>query len=304
MPASRAPHERALRPMLAAIAHRGPDGEGISAFTACRGAERVVLGHRRLAIIDPDGSRQPMVDEAARLALTFNGEIYNFRELRGELEKLGHRFMRDSDTEVLLRAYQQWGSDAVTRLRGQFAFAIWDGAAERLVLARDRFGEKPLFLREAAGGLFFASEIKALARAPLPAPQIDPAAIWECLAYRYVPGPATLFKGIRKLPPATLAVWESGRLRETRYWTPPDREPRRGPAPRDPVGEFAARLEETVHLEMESDVTFGAFLSGGIDSSTIVALMCRFGTRASIDAAIVMRSPRSSRLSGSQLVWS
>src|SRR6185437_645324 len=139
--------------------------------------------HRRLAIIDPDGSRQPMVDEAARLALTFNGEIYNFRELRGELEKLGHRFTRDSDTEVLLRAYQQWGAEAVTRLRGQFAFAIWDGAAERLVLARDRFGEKPLFLREAAGGLFFASEIKALLAVARPA--VDPGALWDCLAYRY-----------------------------------------------------------------------------------------------------------------------
>ena len=279
VPAGRSPHERALRPMLEAIAHRGPDGEGVCAFTAPRGGERVALGHRRLAIIDPDGSRQPMLDEPAQLALTFNGEIYNFRELRAELAKLGHRFARDSDTEVLLRAYQQWGIGAVTRLRGQFAFAIWDGARERLVLARDRFGEKPLFLREAAGGLFFASEIKALARAPLAAPQIDPAAIWECLAYRYVPGPRTLFKEIRKLPPATIAVWENGRLRETRYWTPPDREPRRGPAPRDPVGEFAARLEETVHLEMVSDVPFGAFLSGGIDSSTVVALMCRFGTR-------------------------
>jgi asparagine synthase (glutamine-hydrolysing) len=279
MPASRAPHERAVRPMLEAIAHRGPDGEGICAFNAARGAERVVLGHRRLAIIDPDGSRQPMLDEAARLALTFNGEIYNFRELRAELEKLGHRFSRDSDTEVLLRAYQQWGTDAVTRLRGQFAFAIWDGAAERLVLARDRFGEKPLFLHEANGALVFASEIKALLRAPIAAPQIDPAGIWQCLAYRYVPGPGTLFQGIRKLPPASVAVWENGRLRETRYWTPPDRQPRRAPAPRDPVGEFAARLEETVHLEMVSDVPFGAFLSGGIDSSTVVALMCRFGAR-------------------------
>jgi asparagine synthase (glutamine-hydrolysing) len=279
MPASRAPHERAVRPMLEAIAHRGPDGEGICAFSAARGGERVVLGHRRLAIIDPDGSRQPMLDEAARLALTFNGEIYNFRELRAELAKLGHRFSRDSDTEVLLRAYQQWGADAVTRLRGQFAFAIWDGAAERLVLARDRFGEKPLFLHEANGALVFASEIKALLRAPVAAPRIDPAGIWQCLAYRYVPGPGTLFQGIRKLPPASVAVWENGRLRETRYWTPPDRQPRRAAAPRDPVGEFAARLEETVRLEMVSDVPFGAFLSGGIDSSTVVALMCRFGAR-------------------------
>jgi asparagine synthase (glutamine-hydrolysing) len=279
MPASRAPHERALRPMLEAIVHRGPDGEGVRAFAAPRSDQRVVLGHRRLAIIDPNGSRQPMVDEQAGLALTFNGEIYNFRELRAELEKHGHRFERDSDTEVLLHAYRQWGAECVPRLRGQFAFAIWDAPRERLFLARDRFGEKPLFLREAAGGLYFASEIKALLRAPLGAPEIDPAAIWECLAYRYVPGPRTLFKGIRKLPPATAAIWERGRLRETRYWTPPDRNPWRGPAPADPVGEFRARLKETVELEMVSDVPFGAFLSGGIDSSTVVALMCGFGTR-------------------------
>ncbi len=279
MPAGRAPHERALRQMLAAIVHRGPDGEGACAFSAARGGERVVLGHRRLAIIDPNGSRQPMVDDAAGLALTFNGEIYNFRELRAQLEKHGHRFERDSDTEVLLRAYQQWGTECVQRLRGQFAFAVWDGQRERLFLARDRFGEKPLFLREAAGGLYFASEIKALLRAPAAAPEIDPAAIRECLSYRYVPGPRTLYKEIRKLPPASAALWENGRLRETRYWTPPDREPWRGPAPADPVGEFRARLEETVRLEMVSDVPFGAFLSGGIDSSTVVALMCGFGTR-------------------------
>ena len=280
VPAARAPHERALRPMLEAIVHRGPDGEGVCAFGAAHGGERVVLGHRRLAIIDPEGSPQPMVDAAAGLALTFNGEIYNFRALRAELEKLGHSFARDSDTEVLLRAYQQWGPEAVGRLRGQFAFAVWDAARERLFLARDRFGEKPLFLREAAGGLFFASEIKALLRAPMERPAHDLGALWDCLAYRYVPGPRTLFRGVRKLPPATYAIWEAGRLRETRYWTPPDRHALYEGAQRpDVVSEFRGRLEEAVHLEMVSDVPFGAFLSGGIDSSTVVALMCRFGAR-------------------------
>jgi asparagine synthase (glutamine-hydrolysing) len=279
MPAARAPHERSLRPMLAAIAHRGPDGEGIASFVAAKSGERVALGHRRLAIIDPQGSSQPMVDARAGLALTFNGEIYNFRELRGALEKLGHAFERDSDTEVLLRAYQQWGPDAVGRLRGQFAFALWDGPRERLFLARDRFGEKPLFLYEAIGGLYFASEIKALLRAPAARPALDTAAMWDCIAYRYVPGPSTLFQGVRKLPPGSSAIWQRGRLQETRYWTPPDRHAWRGTPPGDPVGEFRARLEDTVRLEMVSDVPFGAFLSGGIDSSTIVALMCRFGTQ-------------------------
>src|SRR3989442_1281414 len=149
-PAASAPEERALQPMLDALVHRGPDGAGSCFYSAERGAYRVALGHRRLAIIDPNGSRQPMRDDAAGLALTFNGEIYNFRELRAELETHGHAFERDSDTEVLLRAYQQWGTQCVHRLRGQFAFAVWDARAERLFLARDRFGEKPLYLYETA----------------------------------------------------------------------------------------------------------------------------------------------------------
>jgi len=144
-----APEEAALHPMLDAISHRGPDGAGTCSFAA--GGYQVALGHRRLAIIDPQGSPQPMRDAAAGLALTFNGEIFNFRELRDTLEKSGYRFARDSDTEVLLRAYQHWGTHVVQHLRGQFAFAIWDGHKERLFLARDRFGEKPLYLYESNG---------------------------------------------------------------------------------------------------------------------------------------------------------
>jgi len=166
-PTASAPEERALQPMLDALYHRGPDGAGSCFYSAERGAYRVALGHRRLAIIDPNGSRQPMRDDAAGLALTFNGEIYNFRELRAELEAHGHAFERDSDTEVLLRAYQQWGTQCVQRLRGQFAFAVWDARAERLFLARDRFGEKPLYLHEANGALYFASETKAPSNVPM-----------------------------------------------------------------------------------------------------------------------------------------
>ena len=201
-----------LRSMLSAIAHRGPDDEGMSQFHCSGTGHEVFLGHRRLAIIDPNGARQPMCDVDAGLAVTFNGEIYNFRELRDELSRLGYSFARDSDTEVLLRAYQHWECKVVDHLRGMFAFAIWDARRERLFLARDRFGEKPLFLHENANGLYFASEIKALLRVPGITAEVNPKAVWDYLSYRYVPGPGTLFGGIRKLMPGTMAVWERGRL--------------------------------------------------------------------------------------------
>jgi len=280
--AASAPDERALQPMLEALRHRGPDGVGSCSFSAGQGAWRVALGHRRLAIIDPEGSRQPMRDDAAGLALSFNGEIYNFRALRAELEQHGHRFERDSDTEVLLRAYQQWGTQCVRRLRGAFAFAIWDAHKERLFLARDRFGEKPLYLHEAAGALYFASEIKALLRLPQLSREVDAAAVWDYLAYRYVPGPRTLLQAVRKLPPATTALWHRGHLQETRYWTPPDKFPCprvSGFADHEIPAAFLERLGEAVELQMVSDVPFGAYLSGGLDSSVLVALMTRHCSR-------------------------
>jgi len=261
--------------MLTALAHRGPDGHG-TYLAQTRDGSEVFLGHRRLAIIDPEGGHQPMVDGAAGLALVFNGEIYNFRELRQELQALGHRFALDSDTEVLLRAYQQWGTNALPRLRGMFAFALWDGPRQRLFLARDRFGEKPLFLRQNASALFFASEIKALLCVGDQGAGVDLEAVQDYLAYRYVPGPRTLFAGIRKLPPGTALLWEDGRIREWRYWDAPDR--KAGPpaaGSHEAVPAFLERLEEAVRLQMVSDVPFGAFLSGGLDSSMIVALMSR-----------------------------
>ncbi len=267
--------EDALAAMLQAITHRGPDDQGTVRFRSVTGHE-VFLGHRRLAIIDPEGARQPMCDSASGVALTFNGEIYNFRELRDELSACGYCFTRDSDTEVLLRAYEHWGGAVVDHLRGMFAFAIWDARNERLFLARDRFGEKPLFLHEDASGLYFASEIKALLRIPGFEVGVDLDAVWDYLAYRYVPGPKTLFRGIRKLLPGTVATWEAGKLTERRYWSAPDRSASAftGPPP-DAVAAFLQRLDEAVRLQMVSDVPFGAFLSGGLDSSTIVALMSR-----------------------------
>ncbi len=268
-----------LESMLQAIAHRGPDGQGACAYVCAGTGHQVFLGHRRLAIIDPQGARQPMCDDAAGLALTFNGEIYNFRELRKELGSLGYVFKRDSDTEVLLRAFQHWGSDVVRHLRGMFAFAIWDARNERLFLARDRFGEKPLYLYEDASGLYFASEIKALLRIPGVRPAVDLQSVWDYLAYRYVPGPKTLFGGIRKLLPGTFAIWQRGKVREQRYWSAPDRNLRAPVQPQpDAVENFLARLDGAVKMQMVSDVPFGAFLSGGLDSSAIVALMSRHNT--------------------------
>jgi len=272
--------EDTLESMLHAIAHRGPDDQGAARFRCASTGHHVFLGHRRLAIIDPEGARQPMCDSEAGLALTFNGEIYNFRELREELRRFGYRFTRDSDTEVLLRAYQHWGREVVHRLRGMFAFAIWDARNERLFLARDRFGEKPLFLYENGSGLYFASEVKALLRVPGVKTSVNLEAVWDYLAYRYVPGPKTLFTGIRKLMPGTAAAWERGKLEEQRYWTAPDRSPCRLQQPqRDAVAAFLYRLDEAVKLQMVSDVPFGAFLSGGLDSSTIVALMSRHNSK-------------------------
>jgi asparagine synthase (glutamine-hydrolysing) len=268
-----------LERMLQVIEHRGPDGHGAREF-AGPADWRVFLGHRRLAIIDPDGARQPMCDDAAQLALTFNGEIYNFRELRAQLEAMGHRFTRDSDTEVLLRAYQQWGEQCAERLRGMFAFAIWDGRNQRLFMARDRFGEKPFFLLEDADGVYFASEIKSLLQLPRAKPDVNLSAVWDYLAYRYVPGPRTLFRGIRKLAPGTCATWHAGKLTERRYWIAPDRSPQRhSDLNGNAVPAFLDQLDQAVKLQMVSDVPFGAFLSGGLDSSTIVALMTRHNSK-------------------------
>jgi asparagine synthase (glutamine-hydrolysing) len=263
--------------MTTAIAHRGPDGSGQCAVASSDGAWRGFLGHRRLAIIDLAGGVQPMEDVNQRAALVFNGEIYNFREIRRDLEAEGCQFKTNSDTEVLLAAYLAWGSGCVGRLRGMFAFAVWDRVRDRLFLARDRFGKKPLYLWEdGKGGLAFASEIKALLAHPMVPAQLDRASVLDYLTWRYVPGPHTLFAGIRKLPPAHWALWEKGRLTEVSYWAPPDAgELPSDSALTDPVGTFTNVLDDCVAVRMVSDVPFGAFLSGGIDSSSVVALMSR-----------------------------
>ncbi len=265
-----------LRRMNAAIAHRGPDGEGYHQAMTRDGRYRIGLAHRRLSIIDLGTGHQPMGNEDGSIQIVFNGEIYNFRELRQALEASGHRFATHSDTEVIVHAYEEWADACVERLRGMFAFALWDGLRERLLLARDRFGKKPLFLHEAEGVLLFASEIKSILAFPGVEGSPDEAALGDFFTYRYVPAPATLYRGIRKLMPGSCAIWEAGSLSERRYWRPPDRASRiPGPLPDDPAGAFMEVLEEAVRIRMVSDVPFGAFLSGGIDSSAVVALMSR-----------------------------
>jgi asparagine synthase (glutamine-hydrolysing) len=270
----------ALHGMASAIAHRGPDDEGFFQTATRSGSHRVGLAHRRLSIIDLSTGHQPLGNEDGSIQIVFNGEVYNFQDLRTELESCGHRFSTHSDTETIVHAYEEWGDDCVTRFRGMFAFAIWDTPRQRLFLARDRFGKKPLFLMQSGDSLVFASEIKALLAFPGASAGVNASAVWDYLAYRYVPAPHTLFSGIRKLMPGSLAVWEQGVLSERRYYLPPDRLPIHETLDLDdPVGEFLAKLEQSVAIRMVSDVPFGAFLSGGIDSSAVVGLMSRHSSQ-------------------------
>jgi asparagine synthase (glutamine-hydrolysing) len=258
-----------LRRMGELVRHRGPDGEGYF----CEG--RVSLGMRRLSIIDIEGGGQPMFDDDQRLALVFNGEIYNYVELREELQAEGHRFRTRSDTEVVVHAYARWGEACLERLNGMFAFALLDRRRQELFLARDRAGQKPLYYHHAGGRLVFASEIKALLESDEVPRRPNLAALDGYLALRYVPQPDTLFDGIRVLPAGHCMRLRAGELHVQRYWSPPVHD---GPWPRD--GErleaFESLFLDAVRIAMRSDVPVGAYLSGGIDSSLVVAAARRF----------------------------
>jgi len=263
-----------LRHMAGAISHRGPDDEGFYEANIAGGEYSIGLAHRRLSIIDLDTGHQPMGNEDGTLQIVFNGEIYNFQELRDALIVRGHHFKTTSDTETIIHAYEEYGEACLEHLRGMFAFAIWDSNRQRLFLARDRFGKKPLFIYQKGGVLLFASEIKAILACDKLSMSVDSSAIWDYLAYRYVPGPRTLFKGIRKLAPGSFAVWEKSLLTESKYYLPPDAIPGGDKTVVDnPVETFLEQLDEAVRIRMVSDVPFGAFLSGGIDSSAVVGLM-------------------------------
>ena len=271
-----------VRAMTNALAHRGPDGEGL---TMCMRAgdeshargPRAVLGHRRLAIIDlTDRAAQPMTSPSG-VTLTFNGEIYNFKEIRRELESYGRRFRSDSDTEVVLQGYEQWGEAIVNRLRGMYAFAIWDPRLEVILLARDRLGIKPLYLHRTSRHLLFASEVRSLLASGLLPRQIDLVAVDQFLAFQSVAPPRTLVRGVEMMPPATCFMAGSGgQLKERRYWDLLGSADRQRVAS-DSTVQVGELLEESTRLHLVSDVPVGVFLSSGVDSTAVAALVRRAG---------------------------
>ena len=285
-----------IRRMCKVLTHRGPDDEGMVfvkgnqrvevgnslEFSPVENCFEVAMGHRRLSIIDLSATgHQPMCNEDGKIWIVFNGEIYNFQKIREELEKKGHSFKSKSDTEVILHAYEQWGVECLSHFRGMFAFAIWDSNLQRLFMARDRLGKKPLVYFSQNGRFAFASEIKALLQLPNIEREVNDIAIHHYLTYQYVPSPDTIFNGIKKLLPAHYLLYDrDGGLKVERYWklnfsssTQNDMNPQE-------VSErIRTGLEESVKLRLISDVPLGAFLSGGVDSSLIVGIMARMSRK-------------------------
>ncbi|HET7438006.1 MAG TPA: asparagine synthase (glutamine-hydrolyzing), partial [Nitrospira sp.] len=257
-----------LATMNQTLRHRGPDEDG---FYRTEGA---ALAMRRLQVIDPAGGHQPLANEAETVWAVYNGEIYNFRELRADLVRRGHAFRTRSDTEVIVHAYEEFGEGCLDRFRGMFAFALWDSVSRRLLLARDRLGIKPLHYWTSGDQIAFASEIKALLRVPDVCPRLDERALDLYLTYGYIPSPHTIFRDIHKLPPAHYLIAERGRTTLQCYWdfAPADASTK---SAREYSGELQERLRESVRAHLVSDVPLGAFLSGGLDSSTVVALMSK-----------------------------
>jgi asparagine synthase (glutamine-hydrolysing) len=278
---NRALSQDVLARMTAVLAHRGPDGEGsyVNEFRHCPPYEPtpgVALGHRRLAIIDPSRGGQPMSNERGTVWLVFNGEIYNYRDLRRRLEGAGHCFRTECDTETIIHLYEDEGTDCFAHLNGMFALALWDADQRRLVLARDRLGKKPLVYRHEPGRLLFASELKSLLQVPGMSRDVDFGAVDEYLTYQYVPHPNTIFRGFKKLSPGHFAVYRDGHLDIRAYWRP-DFNLELAASQAEYTDELRHVLESSVRLRMQSDVPLGAFLSGGTDSSLVVALMARQG---------------------------
>ena len=254
--------------MCEVIRHRGPDDEGLHVEPG------LGLGMRRLSIIDLAGGRQPIHNETATVWVVFNGEIYNYRELRDELESHGHRFSTSSDTETIVHAYEQWGTDVFRRLRGMFGIALWDQDTRTLLLGRDRAGQKPLHYAERGGRLFFASEIKSLLAAAAVEPRLDVGALDHFLAFLYTPRDASIFAGVHKLPPGHYLKWHDGRIDVRPYWRIAGDEPF-SRSEEDAVAALGEVLQDAVGSHMISDVPLGAFLSGGVDSTAVVAMMAR-----------------------------
>jgi asparagine synthase (glutamine-hydrolysing) len=263
------PSRELLERMGQSITHRGPDDGRIEIFG------RAGFSFRRLSIIDVAGGAQPISNEAGRIHVMCNGEIYNYLDLRRELESLGHRFKTHSDVETIVHGYEQWGDDIPKHLHGMFAFAIWDEDRQRLLLGRDRLGKKPLIYAEVPGRITFGSEFSAVLADRRVSRDVHRPAIHDYLTYQYVPAPASGFRAIRKLPPAHTLVFESGSAKISRYWQP-SCTPRLKLSMEDAVAETERRLKDAVRKRLMSEVPLGAFLSGGVDSSLIVALMSEF----------------------------
>jgi asparagine synthase (glutamine-hydrolysing) len=262
------PNARLVHQMCDALVHRGPDGSGF------HDDDHAALGMRRLAIIDVAGSQQPVYNEDRTVAAVFNGELYNFRELREHLHRRGHRFATNGDSECLVHLYEDYGTDLVHHLRGMFAFAIWDVPARRLLLARDRVGKKPLYWREDQKSLVFGSELKALVADPAVNRRIDPIALHHYLTYQYVPAPWSIYQGIQKLPPGHLLSWQDGVATISRYWRL-DFTQRQVTSVPEAAEQLRCLLLDATKVRMLSERPLGAFLSGGLDSSAVVAAMAR-----------------------------
>ena len=252
--------------MCDVIRHRGPDDEGVWVD------DGVALGMRRLSIIDLSTGHQPIHNEDRTVWIVFNGEIYNYRELRRELEAAGHRFYTSTDTETIVHAYEQWGKAAIPRLRGMFGLAIWNTRTRELLVARDRIGIKPMHYAIAGGRLYFGSELKSLLQAPDLPRDLDPDALDHYLSFLYTPRDGSIFKQVRKLPPGHLLTWRDGRLLVEQYWEMPAHETFTG-SEAEAVSQLRDVLTDAVRSHLVSDVPLGAFLSGGIDSSLVVGLM-------------------------------
>lgn len=271
-----------LERMTGSLAHRGPDDSGhyFSPLAVSRPA--AALGQRRLAIIDLCTGHQPLSNEDGTVWITFNGEIYNYRELQRDLESRGHKFRTSSDTETIVHLYEERGPDCVQALRGMFALAIWDERNHTLFLARDRLGKKPLVYRHEAQRLLFASELKAILQVPGVPREIDPRALDEYLTYQYVPHPHCMLQGFSKLPPAHWAMYRDGKLEIQRYWRPGFEGEVAKPqstTSADLARQLRETLTEAVRLRLRSDVPLGAFLSGGVDSTIIAGLMQQLSER-------------------------
>lgn len=272
-----------LQRMTDVLRHRGPDDDGFY-LSGCRleppdgTVPGVALGFRRLSIIDVAGGHQPMSNEDGTVWIVFNGEIYNFPELRHRLEGSGHRFATRSDTETIVHLYEDEGADCFRHLNGMFAIALWDARQRQLVLGRDRLGKKPLVYRHQPGRLSFASELKSLLEIPGTPRHVDPTALDEYLTYQYVPHPRTIFRGICKLPPGHCAVYREDQLRVRPYWEP-DFNAQTPINEAEAVERLRDTLESSVVMRLQSEVPLGAFLSGGVDSSLIVALAQRNTSR-------------------------